>query len=130
MNIGEAARASGVSANMIRHDEAIGLPPPATRTESGYRVYRPEDMHALRFIRNARDLGFPLAAIDGKAKALQAMADTLRDLAAACHGDGRPECPILHGLSGREPPAAPSAKRTAGRGGGLRHGGIGAGPRG
>lgn len=127
MNIGEAAKASGVSVKMIRHYEAIGLLPAATRTESGYRVYRPEDVHALRFIRNARDLGFPLAeidellglwrdrarasaevkrlalahvaAIDEKVKALQAMGDTLRDLAAACHGDHRPDCPILKRIS-------------------------------
>ncbi len=64
MNIGDAARASGVSVKMIRHYEAIGLLPAATRTESGYRVYRPEDVHALRFVRNARDLGFPLADIE------------------------------------------------------------------
>lgn len=127
MNIGEAAQASGVSVKMIRHYEAIGLLPAATRTESGYRVYRPEDLHALRFIRNARDLGFPLAeiqellglwrdrarasaevkrlalahvsAIDEKVKALQAMGDTLRHLAASCHGDHRPDCPILKGIS-------------------------------
>ena len=127
MNIGEAAKASAVSVKMIRHYEAIGLLPAAMRTQSGYRVYRPEDLHALRFIRNARDLGFPLAeieellglwrdrarasaevkrlalahvaAIDEKIKALQAMGDTLRDLAAACHGDHRPDCPILKGIS-------------------------------
>ncbi|MBR0682899.1 Cu(I)-responsive transcriptional regulator [Roseomonas eburnea] len=128
MNIGDAAKVSGVSVKMIRHYEAIGLLPAATRTESGYRVYRPEDVHALRFIRNARDLGFPLAeieellglwrdrarasaevkrlalahvaAIDEKLKALQAMGDTLRELAASCHGDHRPDCPILKGISG------------------------------
>jgi Cu(I)-responsive transcriptional regulator len=127
MNIGEAAQASGVSVKMIRHYEAIGLLPAATRAESGYRVYRPEDVHALRFIRNARDLGFPLAeiqellglwrdrarasaevkrlalahvsAIDEKVKALKAMGDTLRHLAASCHGDHRPDCPILNGIS-------------------------------
>ena len=152
MNIGDAAKASGVSVKMIRHYEAIGLLPAATRTESGYRVYRLEDVHALRFIRNARNLGFPLAeiedllglwrdrarasaevkrlalahvaAIDEKVKALQAMGDTLRHLAAACHGDHRPDCPILEGISDR--PAAPAAK-PARRGGGteaLRHAGI------
>lgn len=128
VNIGEAARASGVSVKMIRHYEAVGLLAPAPRTESGYRVYRPEDVHTLRFIRNARDLGFPLAeiedllglwrdrarssaevkrlaqahvaAIDEKVRALQAMGDTLRHLAAACHGDHRPDCPILDGIEG------------------------------
>ena len=152
MNIGDAAKASGVSVKMIRHYEAIGLLPAATRTESGYRVYRPEDVHALRFIRNARDLGFPLAeieellglwrdrarasaevkrlalahvaAIDEKVKALQAMGETLRHLAAACHGDHRPDCPILEGIS--EQPAVPTAK-PARRGSSteaLRHAGI------
>ncbi len=149
MNIGDAAKASGVSVKMIRHYEAIGLLPTATRTESGYRVYRPEDVHALRFIRNARDLGFPLAeieellglwrdrarasaevkrlalahvaAIDEKGKALQAMGDTLRHLAAACHGDHRPDCPILEGIS--EQPAAKPARRGGGTEA-LRHAGI------
>ncbi|WP_198372287.1 Cu(I)-responsive transcriptional regulator [Roseomonas rosulenta] len=149
MNIGDAAKASGVSVKMIRHYEAIGLLPAATRTESGYRVYRPEDVHALRFIRNARDLGFPLAeieellglwrdrarasaevkrlalahvaAIDEKVKALQAMGDTLRHLAAACHGDHRPDCPILEGISER--PAAKHAQRGRGTEA-LRHAGI------
>jgi Cu(I)-responsive transcriptional regulator len=156
MNIGEAAKASGVSVKMIRHYEAIGLLPAATRTESGYRIYRPEDVHALRFIRNARDLGFPLveieellglwrdrarasaevkrlalahvAAIEKKVRSLQAVGETLRHLAETCHGDGRPECPILEGLSEREPPAAPSAARAERRGEGLRHSGIGAEP--
>ena len=132
MNIGDAANASGVSVKMIRHYESIGLLPPALRTESGYRVYRVDDVHTLRFIRNARDLGFPLteiselldlwrdrdrssaevkrlalahvAAIDAKAAALKAMADTLRHLAGACHGDHRPDCPILDGISALPPP--------------------------
>ncbi len=158
MNIGDAARASGVSVKMIRHYEAIGLLPAATRTESGYRVYRPEDVHALRFVRNARDLGFPLAdieellglwrdrerssadvkrlalghlaTIEQKVRTLQAVGETLRHLAKACHGDGRPECPILQGLSERESPAAPSATRAPRSGGGLRHSGISAEPRG
>lgn len=158
MNIGDAAKASGVSVKMIRHYEAIGLLPAAARTESGYRVYRPEDVHALRFIRNARDLGFPLAeieellglwrdrartsaevkrlalaqvaAIDEKVRALRAMGDALRHLAASCHGDHRPDCPILVGLSEREPPAAPSVTPAARRGAGLRHSGISAEPRG
>jgi Cu(I)-responsive transcriptional regulator len=131
MNIGDAANASGVSVKMIRHYESIGLLPPALRTESGYRVYRVDDVHTLRFIRNARDLGFPLteiaelldlwrdrdrssaevkllalahvAAIDAKATVLKAMADTLRHLAGACHGDHRPDCPILDGISALPP---------------------------
>ncbi len=156
MNIGDAAKASGVSVKMIRHYEAIGLLPAATRTESGYRVYRPEEVHALRFIRNARDLGFPLAeieallglwrdrarasgevkrlalahveAIDGKVRALQAMGDTLRHLAAACHGDHRPDCPILEGISHNAPAAQPKAGRGARAGDHLRHAGIPATP--
>lgn len=149
MNIGDAAKASGVSVKMIRHYEAIGLLPAATRTESGYRVYRTEDVHALRFIRNARDLGFPLAeteellglwrdkarrsaevkrlalahvaAIDEKVRALQAMGDSLRHLAAACHGDHRPDCPILEGISER--PAEKHARRRTSTEA-LRHAGI------
>jgi len=152
MNIGQAAKASGVSVKMIRHYEAIGLLPAATRTESGYRVYRPEDLHALRFIRNARDLGFPLAeieellslwrdrarasaevkrlalahvaAIDEKVKALQAMGDTLRDLASACHGDHRPDCPILKGISDAGPLGPLYNSRDANPGEQLRYAGI------
>lgn len=131
MRIGEAAEASGVSAKMIRHYEAVGLLPPASRRESGYRDYGEAEVHALRFIRRARDLGFSLAEIadllalwgdrkrasaevkrlalshvedlERKARALSAMAETLRHLAESCHGDGRPECPILEDLAGQRP---------------------------
>lgn len=128
MNIGDAAAASGVSAKMIRHYEKIGLLPPAARSDAGYRRYQPRDVESLRFIRRARDLGFSLEAIGGlldlwrdrgRASAevkqlalgharaleariaeLQAMARTLNHLAAACHGDDRPDCPILDDLAG------------------------------
>lgn len=154
MNIGEASKASGVSVKMIRHYEEIGLLPAAVRTESGYRVYRPEDVHTLRFVRNARDLGFPLTeigdllglwrdrgrasaevkrlalahveAIEARAATLRAMSDTLRRLADACHGDHRPDCPILEGIS--MPPEGRSGGNGTGGGGtadrDLRHVGI------
>ncbi len=127
MNIGEAAAASGVSAKMIRHYEARGLIRPAGRSAAGYRQYGAADIHTLHFIRRARDLGFALpeigrllalwqdrgrpsaevkalalrqvAALDAKAAALRAMSDTLRRLAVHCHGDDRPDCPILDGLA-------------------------------
>ena len=127
MNIGEAATASGVSAKMIRHYEENGFIPRARRTAAGYRIYAPEDIHVLRFIRRSRDLGFSLAEIkallglwnnrrrasvdvkrlvekhvkdlDQKISELQAMRRTLTDLAHHCHGDERPECPILDDLS-------------------------------
>ena len=127
MNIGEAATASGVSAKMIRYYETNGLVPPAERTESGYRVYTEIDVHTLRFIRRARDLGFSVekmvellalwrdrrrasknvkrvalehvAALEAKVAELQAMSRTLRHLAANCHGDDRPDCPILDDLA-------------------------------
>lgn len=126
MNIGEAAKASGVSAKMIRYYEQIGLIPPAERTESGYRLYRESDVHTLRFIRRARDLGFSLEDIaellglwhdrsrhssdvkalalrhvetlESKIREMQSMADTIRELAACCAGDERPDCPILADL--------------------------------
>ncbi|MGI6246417.1 MAG: Cu(I)-responsive transcriptional regulator [Pseudochelatococcus sp.] len=133
MNIGEAARASGVSAKMIRYYEAIGLIDGVARTRSGYRVYEDADVHTLRFIRRARDLGFSLARIEtllalwrdrarasadvkrvaldhiaeleARMRELQQMADTLRHLANNCHGDGRPHCPIIAELSeGAEAP--------------------------
>ena len=130
MNIGEAAAASGVSAKMIRHYEEQGFVPKAGRTVAGYRVYRENDVHALRFIRRARDLGFSLKEIkdllglwnnrrrasadvkrladkhvkelDQKIAEMQAMRRTLVDLVDHCHGDNRPDCPILEDLAGRE----------------------------
>jgi Cu(I)-responsive transcriptional regulator len=127
LNIGQAAQASGVSAKMIRHYESIGLIPAANRTDAGYRLYNDDAVHTLQFIRNARDLGFPIAQIDTllqlwgnrsrpssdvkqlamahvkeldeKIQALQAMKQTLENLASHCHGDNRPDCPILAGLA-------------------------------
>ena len=127
-NIGEAAKASGVSPKMIRHYEDEGLVPRAGRTVAGYRIYRETDIHLLRFIRRARDLGFSLkeikalvglwsnrrrasadvkrlalehvAALDAKIAEMQSMRRELARLADHCHGDGRPDCPILDDLSG------------------------------
>ncbi|MEO6743282.1 MAG: Cu(I)-responsive transcriptional regulator [Caldimonas sp.] len=137
MNIGEAARASGVSAKMIRHYEEVGLMPHVARTDAGYRQYSARDVHTLRFIRRARDLGFSIAEIgqlvglwqdrrrssrsvkalaethirelEQKAAHLLAMKATLEHLVHCCHGDERPECPILETLAdegGGDPPAA------------------------
>lgn len=126
MNIGAAAQASGVSAKMIRYYEETGLIPPARRSPSGYRVYSDQDVHMLRFIRRARDLGFSVEGIDEllglwrdqsrqsadvkrlalthvsalrrKITELEDMASTLETLANACHGNDRPDCPILSEL--------------------------------
>lgn len=134
MNIGEAARASGVSAKMIRYYEETGLIPPAARRESGYRDYGPADVHRLRFIRRARDLGFPVAEIDAllglwrdkerqsadvkriaqahiadlraRIAKLEQMAGTLEALIGCCAGDDRPDCPILADLEETPPPPA------------------------
>jgi Cu(I)-responsive transcriptional regulator len=135
MNIGEAAKASGVSAKMIRHYEQVGLLPPASRTDAGYRQYGDTDVHTLRFIRHGRDLGFSLDQIgelvglwqnrrrpsrqvkalaeahirelDLKARELLAMKASLEHLVNCCHGDDRPDCPILDEL------AAPVAATAA-----------------
>lgn len=135
LNIGEAAKASGVSAKMIRHYEEEGLVPRAGRTVAGYRIYRESDIHLLRFIRRARDLGFSLkevkalvglwsdrqrasadvkrlalghvADLDSRIAEMQSMRRALAKLAACCHGDDRPDCPILDCLS-EEGPAPPS----------------------
>jgi Cu(I)-responsive transcriptional regulator len=142
MNIGEAAKASGVSAKMIRHYEQVGLLPPASRTEAGYRQYGDADVHTLRFIRHGRDLGFSLDQIgelvglwqnrrrpsrqvkalaeahirelDLKARELLAMKASLEHLVNCCHGDDRPDCPILDEL------AAPVGK-TSGKANGRRN---------
>src|SRR5687768_278130 len=126
MNIGQAAEASGVSAKMIRYYESIALIPKTVRSEAGYRVYSEADVHTLRFIRRARDLGFSVeqieallalwrdrsrastdvkriaqeqvAALKRKIAELQGMAETLRHLAEHCQGDERPDCPILDEL--------------------------------
>lgn len=128
MNVGEAAKASGISARMIRHYEKIGLIPQAERSGSGYRAYSAEDVHRLEFIRRARELGFGIAEISGllalwndrsrqsaevrqlaiahvaalheKMESLRVMADTLQHLIELCAGDERPCCPILAGLEG------------------------------
>jgi len=128
MNIGEAASASGVSAKMIRHYEETGLIPKVGRTDAGYRVYRERDVHLLRFIRQARQLGFSMAQVsdliglwldqsrpsrkvkqlaqthigelDQRIGELQAMKATLEQLVHDCHGDHRPDCPILDALGG------------------------------
>ncbi|MCW3837274.1 Cu(I)-responsive transcriptional regulator [Sphingomonas canadensis] len=127
MNIGQASEASGVSQRMIRHYEKIGLIPEAPRRDSGYRDYSPADLNRLRFIANARDLGFPIEEIrmlldlwndrsrasaevkalamaragelQRKSVALEAMRRTLIDLAERCHGDTRPDCPIIERLA-------------------------------
>jgi Cu(I)-responsive transcriptional regulator len=127
MNIGEAAQAAGVSAKMLRYYEKIGLIRPAARTESGYRVYSDEDVHTLRFIRRSRGLGFSIEEtaellalwrdksrasadvksfalrhvreLEAKIDELQAMCRTLKHLASHCHGDGRPDCPILDDMA-------------------------------
>jgi MerR family transcriptional regulator, copper efflux regulator len=129
-SIGRAAELSGVTPKMIRHYEALELIPKAARTMGDYRVYTPSDVHTLRFVRRARTLGFSMeeiggllnlwrnqrrasgevkrlalkhiAELDSKIEELQSMRSALADLAQHCHGDERPECPILDDL-GRLP---------------------------
>ena len=128
MNIGEAAAASGVSAKMIRYYEETGLIPPAGRTGAGYRTYGPKEVQILRFVRRARDLGFPMekvgdllalwrdrsrasaevrrlaedqvAALAARIREMEEMKATLEHLVHACAGDDRPDCPILADLGG------------------------------
>jgi Cu(I)-responsive transcriptional regulator len=131
VNIGQVAEASGVSAKMIRYYESIGLSPPAGRTAAGYRHYDQSDVQRLRFIRRARDLGFSLerirdllklwsdrdrhssdvktlalahiAGLEARAAELRGMIKTLRNLARACEGDDRPDCPIMDELGANKP---------------------------
>ena len=128
MKIGEASTSSGISQRMIRHYEKIGLIPAAARRDSGYRDYDERDVHTLRFIGRARDLGFPIEEIRQlvalwhdrgrssvdvkslalaranelrrKARELDEMRGALEHLASQCHGDDRPDCPILGDLAG------------------------------
>ncbi|HUZ62644.1 MAG TPA: Cu(I)-responsive transcriptional regulator [Acetobacteraceae bacterium] len=130
VTIRRAAEASGVSAKMIRHYEQIGLIRPPVRSEAGYRFYAGADVQTLAFVHRARALGFSLdeirrllalwqdrdrpsaevkalalrhvAALEAKAALLQDMGRTLRHLATHCHGDHRPECPIIDALAGAE----------------------------
>ena len=128
-NIGQAAAASGVSAKMIRHYESIGVIPAADRTFSNYRIYTQNDVHTLQFVRRARDLGFSMKQIQAllglwqqhrpsrdvkrlamehvreletKIREMEAMKRTLETLAEHCHGNERPECPILEDLAGEQ----------------------------
>jgi MerR family transcriptional regulator, copper efflux regulator len=127
MNIGQAAAQSGVSAKMVRHYETLGLLPRIARTDAGYRQYGDNEVHTLRFIRRARDLGFSMAEIGALLKLwqnrrrasadvrriaqrhvddlerriaeMQAMQRTLKHLIHCCHGDERPDCPIIEDLA-------------------------------
>jgi Cu(I)-responsive transcriptional regulator len=127
-NIGEAARRSGVSAKMVRHYESLGLLPAVDRTEAGYRQYAEREVHTLRFIKRSRDLGFSMAEIadllklwqnrrrpsadvrkiaarhladlDQRIEEMAGMRKTLAHLVHCCHGDQRPDCPILDELGG------------------------------
>ncbi len=127
MNIGEAAKVCGVSAKMIRYYENVALITPPTRNANGYRSYNKDNIHELKFIRRARDLGFTVeqisglmhlwrdrsrasadvkrialehvAALEAKTREIAEMANTLKHLAATCHGDGRPDCPIIESLA-------------------------------
>lgn len=133
MNIGDIAKATGISAKMIRYYEETGLIRPATRALLGYRVYSDNDLQTLRFVPRARDLGFTVkqiddlltlwrdrtrasanvkeiamghvAALEKKMQELKDMSDTLLHLASHCHGDDRPDCPILKTLGSTEPVA-------------------------
>lgn len=126
MNIGEAAKISGVNSKLIRHYESIGIIPKASRSDAGYRTYAETDVYILSFVKSARSLGFSMKEIKklvslwrNKSRAssdvkdlasrhvqemeekilnLQEMVKTLKHLAKNCHGDHRPDCPILGGI--------------------------------
>jgi Cu(I)-responsive transcriptional regulator len=127
MNIGQAAQATGISPKMIRYYEGAGLLGRVRRSSGGYRTYDESDLHTLRFVRRSRDLGFTVQQIrelvslwrnthrssatvkalakkhmeelETKMEELAAMSRTLTHLSANCHGDDRPECPILDDLA-------------------------------
>ena len=127
MNIGAAAKASGLSAKMIRYYETIGLLHAASRSDNGYRHYSPQDLQQLAFIKRARDLGFTLeevgkllalwqdrerasadvkalaashiAELERKISELVSLRNSLRELVTSCHGDQRPDCPIIKALA-------------------------------
>lgn len=129
VNIGSAAERSGISAKMVRHYESLGLLPHVARSDSGYRQYSEAEVHTLRFIKRSRDLGFSMAEIaelvtlwqnrrrtsasvkrvaqkhvdelGARIEAMQSMQRTLRQLLHHCHGDERPDCPILDDLASR-----------------------------
>lgn len=139
MNIGQASKASGVTAKMIRYYDEIGLVRPSGRTESNYREYDAREVNELRFIKRARSLGFSVdeitqllslwrdrarpsrevkaiaerhvADLDARITEMQAMADTLRHLSHCCAGDDRPDCPILEDLTGGTSPSEPKPAR-------------------
>ena len=139
--IGEAARRAGVSARMVRHYESLGLLPPVHRTDSGYRQYTEADVHALRFIRRGRDLGFSIeeiatllglwqkqdrasshvkaiaqrhiTSLEERIAAMQAMQRTLQTLVHCCHGDDRPDCPILDDLASADTDLTPATNHPS-----------------
>ena len=141
MNIGQAAKASGVSAKMIRHYESIGLIGAANRTDAGYRLYGARDIQVLQFVHRGRELGFSLDEIgelltlwqdksraskdvralaqrhisdlDRKIAEMQSMKRTLENLAQACHGDDRPDCPILEDLAQADQPSTMACAQSS-----------------
>ena len=146
MNIGEAATKAGVTPKMVRHYESLGLLPRVRRSESGYRIYAEAEVHTLRFIRRSRDLGFSIpeiaellelwqdrrrssasvkrlaerhvVALERKLEELETMRSTLQHLIHCCHGDERPDCPILEDLGRAAPgPVAGGRKGAGGRAG-------------
>jgi len=153
MNIGGAAKASGVSAKMIRHYESVGLFPEAVRTDSGYRQYTDREVNTLRFVRQARDLGFSIEQIrellglwqnrrrpsrqvkalaqahiqelEQKLEELRTMKATLEHLVHCCHGDDRPDCPILetlaNGAASNDADSSVNARATRGLRPGKSH---------